>query len=108
MPITGGRTEFVESLVESLRRTAEERPDPADTDDDEPERDTAGETEVLGAGLLGERTRQAQHHFLADEGCDAAQGYLFAKPMPLALCTEHLLAQADRHPMPRTARAGVG
>ncbi|MEZ5371670.1 MAG: hypothetical protein R2704_02800 [Microthrixaceae bacterium] len=36
---------FVESLVESLRRTAEERPDPADTDDDEPERDTAGELE---------------------------------------------------------------
>ena len=37
-----------------------------------------------------------QHRFLVEEGCDAAQGYLFAKPVPFAACTRELQEDVRR------------
>jgi diguanylate cyclase (GGDEF)-like protein len=58
---------------------------------------------VLAEGVEAEDQRR----FLVEEGCDAAQGYLFARPMPFAACTRHLeaAAMAGSHSLPRL---GVG
>jgi EAL domain-containing protein (putative c-di-GMP-specific phosphodiesterase class I) len=46
---------------------------------------------TFGKRVLAEGVEtEDQHRFLVEEGCDAAQGYLFAKPMPYAACTRHL------------------
>ncbi len=49
-----------------------------------------------------------QHRFLVREGCDAAQGYLFAKPVPLAACTRHLDADAAHHGLRSEISATAG
>ena len=56
---------------------------------------------TFGKRVLAEGVETpAQHRFLVQEGCDAAQGYLFAKPVPFAACTRELQADAERwvHP----------
>lgn len=67
---------------------------------------------TFGKRVLAEGVEtEGQHRFLVDEGCDAAQGYLFAKPMPFAACTREL----ERESVPaipaiagRSAQLGVG
>jgi diguanylate cyclase len=50
---------------------------------------------TFGKRVLAEGVEtEDQHRFLVAEGCDAAQGYLFAKPMPYAACTRHLQENA--------------
>src|ERR1700684_2887832 len=49
--------------------------------------------ESLGMPVLAEGIEtEAQWEFLAREGCDKGQGYLFAKPVPLAQLPEAILA----------------
>jgi predicted signal transduction protein with EAL and GGDEF domain len=52
----------------------------------------------LGFTVIAEGVEtQAQHHNIAALGCDSAQGYFYAKPMPAA-------AIRDRHNAPRNKR----
>jgi len=39
---------------------------------------------------------EPQHRFLVDAGCDYAQGFFLARPMPAEDATDLLLAQAAR------------
>ncbi len=64
---------------------------------------------TFGKRVLAEGVEtEDQHRFLVAEGCDAAQGYLFAKPMPGAACTRHLAAHRSSVGMPERARLSVG
>jgi EAL domain-containing protein (putative c-di-GMP-specific phosphodiesterase class I) len=47
---------------------------------------------VLAEGI----ETQGQWQFLAREGCDKGQGYLFAKPAPLARLPDAIRAAAQR------------
>jgi EAL domain-containing protein (putative c-di-GMP-specific phosphodiesterase class I) len=50
----------------------------------------------LGMPVLAEGIEtQAQWQFLAHEGCDKGQGYLFAKPVPLARLPDAIRAAAQ-------------
>lgn len=50
---------------------------------------------TFGKRVLAEGVETVdQQAFLLREGCDSAQGYLFAKPMPYAACTRHLESSA--------------
>jgi len=66
---------------------------------------------TFGKRVLAEGVEtEEQHRFLVEEGCDAAQGYLFAKPMPFAACTRELQieALANLPPAGRSVHVGVG
>jgi EAL domain-containing protein (putative c-di-GMP-specific phosphodiesterase class I) len=54
----------------------------------------------LGFAVIAEGVEtQAQHHNIAALGCDSAQGYFYARPMPVA-------AIRDRLTQPRLAASG--
>ncbi len=64
---------------------------------------------TFGKRVLAEGVETpAQHRFLVQEGCDAAQGYLFAKPVPFAACTRHLEEDAERYGRADAIRATAG
>ena len=64
---------------------------------------------TFGKRVLAEGVEtEDQHRFLVAEGCDAAQGYLFAKPMPYAACTRHLQEEAAPGRRHGGARLSVG
>jgi diguanylate cyclase (GGDEF)-like protein len=61
---------------------------------------------TLGTPVLAEGIEtEAQWQFLAREGCDKGQGYLFARPVPLAKVDEAIQAAAQiaRHDPPNTS-----
>jgi diguanylate cyclase len=62
----------------------------------------------LGMPVLAEGIETiAQWQFLAREGCDKGQGYLFAKPVPLAKLPDAMQAAAQlTHTGEPDARAG--
>ena len=64
---------------------------------------------TFGKRVLAEGVEtEDQHRFLVAEGCDAAQGYLFAKPMAYAVCTRHLQEEASPGRRHGGARLSVG
>jgi diguanylate cyclase (GGDEF)-like protein len=65
--------------------------------------------QTFGKRVLAEGVETPeQHRFLVREGCDAAQGYLFAKPVPFAACTRLLAADAAHHSLGAEISATAG
>lgn len=63
----------------------------------------------LGLKVVAEGVEtNAQRAFLAQHGCDSLQGFLFARPMPLAQLRDYLIgARSASRPLPQAGRSSM-